>query len=64
MTPESLDLDLPTDPPLPPPPPENPDAIRHWQAQCLAEFYQSPPYEEWYRRTSEELRNAVPFVMD
>ena len=64
MNPDSFDLNLPTDPPLPPPPPADPDALQAWQAERLADFYQSPHYEEWLARTSEEMRNAEPFVMD
>lgn len=63
MDPDLLDLDFPTDPPLPPPPPEDPEMIQVWQAERLAEFYQSPYYEVWYVRTLEEMRNARPFVM-
>ena len=64
MKPDSLDLNLPTDPPLPPPPPVDRDALWHWQAEKLAEFYHSPHYEAWLARTTEELRHYVPFVLD
>ena len=29
-----------------------------------ADFYQLPHYEEWLARTSEEMRNAKPIVME
>lgn len=64
MNPDLLDLNLPTDAPLPPPPPADPKALQAWQDENLADFYQSPHYDAWYRRTSEEMRNAVPFEMD
>lgn len=57
-----LDLNLPTDPPLPPPPPMERDVVWHLQAQFLANFYASPHYEAWYQRTCEEMRHAKPFV--
>lgn len=64
MNPDLFDLNFPTDAPLPAPPPADPAALQAWQDENLAEFYQSPHYEAWYQRTSEEMRNAVPFVMD
>jgi hypothetical protein len=63
MNPDSFDLDLPSDEPLPPPPPIDPEVMQTWQAERLADFYQSPHYEAWLARTSEEMRNAEPFVM-
>ncbi len=62
MNPDSFDLDLPIGAPLPPPPADS-DALQAWQAERLADFYQSPYYEAWLARTSEEMRNAEPFVM-
>jgi hypothetical protein len=62
MNPDSLDLNLPIDAPLPPPPPVDREALQRWQAERIAEFYQSPHFEEWYARTSEEMRRAKPFV--
>lgn len=59
-----LDLDLPIGPELPPPPPMARDAFLEYWLRRLAEFYQSPHYEAWLARTSEEMRHAEPFVMD
>jgi hypothetical protein len=58
-----LDFDLPTGPELPPPPPMQRDAFWEYQMERLADFYQGPHYEAWYKRTSDEMRNAEPFVM-
>jgi len=58
---DSLDLNLPTDPPLPPPPPADREALYRWQAERLSEFYQSPHYEAWLKRTLE-LKRGAPFV--
>jgi len=52
---------LPTDPPLPPPPPADRDALYRWQAERLTEFYHSPHYEAWLKRTLE-LKRGAPFV--
>jgi hypothetical protein len=49
-------------PVCPPPPPMDRDAFWEYQARRLAEFYQSPHYEAWFKRTSEEMRKAKPFV--
>ena len=59
-----LDLDLPIGPELPPPPPMARDAFLEYWLRRLADFYQSPHYEAWLARTSEEMRHAEPFVMD
>ena len=59
-----LDLDLPTGPELPPPPPMSRDAFFEYWLRRVAAFYQSPHYEAWLARTSEEMRNAEPFVME
>ena len=58
-----LDLDLPIGPELPPPPMARDAFLEYWLRR-LAEFYQSPHYEAWLARTSEEMRHAEPFVMD
>jgi len=63
MNTDSLEFDLPTGTPLPPPPAADSRALQVWQDENLAEFYQSPHYEAWLARTSEEMRNAEPFVM-
>ena len=63
MNDDSLNLNLPSGPGLPPPPPLDLETIWELQNAYLAEFYQSPHYEAWYRRTSEEMRRAEPFVM-
>jgi hypothetical protein len=63
MNPDLLELNLPTGAPLPPPPPAARDALQAWQDENLANFYQSPHYEAWLARTSEEMRDAEPFVM-
>lgn len=57
-----LDLELPTGPKLPPPPMERDAFIEYWLRR-LASFYQSPHYEAWQERTSEEMRRAQPFEM-
>ena len=57
-----LDLNLPTGPGLPPPPPMDLDAALEYQARIVADFYASEHYEAWFARTSEEMRNAKPFV--
>ena len=62
MTLDSLDLNLPTDAPLPPPPPVDFEALLIWQAERLADFYRSPHYEAWLKRTWEAKSKAVPFV--
>ncbi len=58
-----LDLNLPTDPPLPPPPPADRLALEAWQDENLADFYRSPHYAAWYTRTCEDMRRAEPFIM-
>lgn len=63
MNADALAFHFPTDAPLPPPPPANADDMQHWQAERVAEFYQSAHYEDWYRRTLEEMRHAERFVM-
>ena len=59
-----LDLDRPTGAELPPPPPMARDAFFEYGLRRVADFYQPPHYEAWLARTSEEMRNATPFVMD
>lgn len=59
----NFDLDLPTGPELPPPPPMVAGAFQEYWMSRVADFYQSPHYEAWLARTSEEMRNAEPFVM-
>ena len=59
----NFDIHLPTGPELPPPPPLDRDVLQQLQAARLGDFYQSPHYEAWLARTSEEMRNAEPFVM-
>lgn len=59
----NFDIHLPTGPELPPPPALDREELQQLQAARLADFYQSPHYEAWLARTSEEMRNAEPFVM-
>ncbi len=59
-----LDLDLPTDAPLPSQPPSDPDALQRWQAERLADFYQSPHFKAWYQRTLETKHCGAPFILD
>jgi hypothetical protein len=41
---------------------EHEDFIDWWMAR-LADFHHAPHFEEWYRRTNEEMRRAKPFVL-
>jgi hypothetical protein len=59
---DSLDLNLPGGPGLPPPPPMDREAFWRYQKRRQQEFYQSPHYEAWLKRTSEEMRHAKAFV--
>jgi hypothetical protein len=62
MNPDSFDLDLPTGRELPPPPPMDREAFWEYQTQRQVEFYQSPHYEAWLKRTWEQKSRAKPFV--
>ncbi len=53
---EPLDLDLPLGPGLPPPPPMDRDAFWEYMTRRQLEFYQSPHYEAWLKRTPELKR--------
>jgi hypothetical protein len=64
MKSDSLDLDLPQGPGLPPPPPMELDAMLEYNARRIANYYQSPYYEEWCRRTMESKSKGEPFVME
>ena len=63
MNPDHLLLDLSTDAPLPPPPPADPRALEAWQDENLADFYKSPHYEAWLKRTLESKTKGEPFRM-
>lgn len=56
-------LQFPGGPGLPPPPLLDPEDFIDWSMARLADFYHGPHYDEWYRRTNEEMRNAKPFVL-
>ena len=63
MSPDTdLHLESIVGPGLPPPPPMELDAALEMQARYVADFYASEHYEAWFERTSEEMRNAKPFV--
>lgn len=59
-----LELDLPGGPGLPPPPPMDRDAFIEFWLLRMADFYKSAYYEAWLRRTSDEMRDAEPFILD
>ena len=61
---DSLDLNLPTDLPLPPPPPADRKALEAWQNENLADFYRSPYYEAWAQRTWKNKHRGEPFILD
>ncbi len=58
----ALDLQLPTGPELPPPPPMKHEAFIECWLSMMADFYRSPHYAAWERRTADEMRGAEPFV--
>lgn len=62
MNDDSLDLDLPTGPELPPPPAMDRDAMFEYNMRRLADFYESPHYEAWLKRSWESKTKGEPFV--
>jgi hypothetical protein len=57
-----LELDLSVGRELPPPPPMDREAFWEYNRQRQIEFYASPFYEAWLKRTWENKSKAKPFV--